>query len=165
MTITEYAKLRNQTPQTVSRWINNHKHLFEGHIKINGKTRELDDIAIRELDNQYPPNLVQVVEDVELQRKADHYLQEIMKLQNELSENKADMIVLYDKCLEFEHSAALLEERTARLQETEEALKELREEHQASEIELAIQHEKTQALTEEIERLRKRNFFQRLFNV
>lgn len=165
MTITEYAKLRNQSPQTVSRWINNHKDLFDGHIKTSGKTKELDEIAVRELDNQYPPRLVQVVEDVELQRKAENYLQKIMELQNELSQNKADMLLLYDKFLETEHNAALLEERTTRLQETEEELKKLQQEHKESEIELAIQHEKTRTLTDELDRLRNRNFFQRLFNM
>ncbi len=165
MTITEYAKLRNQSPQTVSRWINNHKDLFDGHIKTSGKTKELDEIAVRELDNQYPPRLVQVVEDVELQRKAENYLQKIMELQNELSQNKADMLLLYDKFLETEHNAALLKERTTRLQETEEELKKLQQEHKESEIELAIQHEKTRTLTDELDRLRNRNFFQRLFNM
>lgn len=165
MTITEYAKLRNQSPQTVSRWINNHKDLFDGHIKTSGKTKELDEIAVRELDNQYPPRLVQVVEDVELQRKAENYLQKIMELQNELSQNKADMLLLYDKFLETEHNAALLEERTTRLQETEEELKKLQQEHKESEIELAIQHEKTRTLTDELDRIRNRNFFQRLFNM
>lgn len=165
MTITEYAKLRNQTPQTISRWINNHKDLFDGHIMSNGKTKELDEVAVRELDNKYPPKLVQVVEDCELKRKAENYLQEVIRLREELSQNKSDMLALYDKFRETESKAALLDERTTRLHEVEEQLKNLQDECKQTEIKLAVQHEKTQALSEELDHLRKRNFFQRLFNM
>ena len=53
VTITEFAKSRNQQPQTISRYISRHSE-FEGHTKKIGKAVAFDEVALRLLEKVYP---------------------------------------------------------------------------------------------------------------
>lgn len=64
MTITEFAKSRNVSVNTVSKYIREHEE-FKGLIKAKGKSRILSDEALVLLDKKYPlPRPVQIIKGI-----------------------------------------------------------------------------------------------------
>lgn len=51
-------------------YMSRHQELFEGHTTRNGKSVELDEEAIKILEEQYPlPEMVQIIRDPELEKE------------------------------------------------------------------------------------------------
>lgn len=129
MTITEFAKSRNQQPQTISRYISRHEE-FEGHTKKVGKNVELDDIAIAYLDEVYPlPKPVHVINGVpqeeydELRTKYEELLEKARELDKYLldyEKQKADIKIAQAR-IEAENSAQklLLEDKQEQIEKAE----------------------------------------------
>lgn len=139
MTITEFARSRNEQVNTVSKYIREHSE-FEGHITSKGKQRFLDDFAIELLDKKYPlpkPVILQQGIPEEEHLKA---LQEkddtIQHLQQVIIDIQAKQSSLLLELGELKGKSLLLEDKEKQVQE----------------------------MKEELETLKNKTFFQRLFN-
>jgi predicted transcriptional regulator len=111
MKITEFLEGRDTERQAVTRYINRHNEIFNGHIEKVGKELELDAVAVKELEKAYPlPKPVQVVNGVpkdefirvqkELINSKDvinELRSRLMEAQEQISEAKANAILLEDK--------------------------------------------------------------------
>lgn len=120
MTITEFARSRNEQVNTVSKYIREHPE-FEGHIKQKGKQKILDDKALELLDVKYPlPKPVTIINGIP---EDEHYkaLQEkdeqIQKLQQaiiELQKHQSDMAL---EIGELRAQALLIEDKQRQIDE------------------------------------------------
>jgi predicted transcriptional regulator len=111
MKVTEFLEGRDTERQAVTRYINRHNEIFNGHIEKVGKELELDAVAVKELEKAYPlPKPVQVVNGVpkdefirvqkELINSKDvinELRSRLMEAQEQISEAKANAILLEDK--------------------------------------------------------------------
>ena len=85
MNISEFARERGVKPTTVSLYIRRHKEEFDDHIQpsTTGNSLELDDTALKILDEKYPlQQPIQVLDhDPELERKVNEQNELIKELQ------------------------------------------------------------------------------------
>ena len=119
MTITEFASTRNVQMQTISVYIRRHKEKFKGHIKQNGKTRELDEVALKLLEEQYPlPKPVTIIEGVprEEYEKALKELANTQKKVIEMQEAYQEIMIASNT------NNLLLESKTKELEQLKEEL-------------------------------------------
>jgi predicted ribosome quality control (RQC) complex YloA/Tae2 family protein len=157
MTITEFARGRNIQPQTISIYIRRHAKRFEGHTSKDGKTLELDDEAVKMLDEKYPlPKPVQVINGVDpeeyklLQEEVDHLhrqyeakMEVILSLQDKLNQAQ-------ERIGQAEAAKLLLEDKKQQLEKAEDRIEKMESE--------------LQELRTENARLLSRGLFARIFN-
>ena len=87
MRIVDFAKARNLENQAVTRYINRHREIFDGHISKEGRQIVLDEIALSVLEEKYPlPKPVQVLEDTAARKQLIEAQEMIIKLQQQLVE-------------------------------------------------------------------------------
>lgn len=97
MTITEFAKSRNQQPQTISRYISRHPE-FTSHTKKIGKNVELDEIALEMLDEVYPlPKPVMIINGI----PEEEHLKALADKDSQIQQLQAAMIALQNKYSEL----------------------------------------------------------------
>lgn len=139
MTITEFARSRNEQVNTVSKYIRQHPE-FEGHTKRKGKTVMLDDVALDLLDKKYPlPKPVTVINGIP---EDEHYKM--------IQEKDEQIQGLQDKLIS--------------LQETQSQLMLELGELRSKALLLEDKERENERLTSELDRVMKRGFLDRLFN-
>lgn len=140
MTITEFARSRNEQVNTVSKYIREHSE-FEGHVTSKGKQRILDDVAIELLDVKYPlPKpviLQQGVPQEEHLKALQEKDEQIQQLQKVIIEMQAKQGGLLEELGELRGKTLLLEDREKQIEEYK----------------------------GEIDKLKSKTFLQRLFNI
>ena len=87
MKVADFARGRNVENQAITRYINRHPELFDGHISKDGREIVLDDVALNILNEKYPlPQPIQIVEDIEARRQLIEAQKMIINLQQQLVE-------------------------------------------------------------------------------
>ncbi len=116
MTITEFSESRGLKTQTVSIYIKRHPEEFEGHIKTEGKAKELDEVALELLEAQYPlPQPIMVVEDKETRKQLEAAKDRIIELQGQLLDARAQLADAQQKALLLESTERELDSKTEAL--------------------------------------------------
>lgn len=185
MTIKEFIKNRTCERQAVQRYILRHPELFDGHIVKQGKEFDLDDVAVRILAEKYPlAKPVQVIQGIPqedydaLDRKYQKALEDGMQLAKE-----------YAKITKWQaekaQEIAAADQRTLQLKAANDAVKALeaqnrdlsddneKKDKSLTELETKLEAasgELREALAREkdkdtkMEKLLKRNLWQRIWN-
>lgn len=139
MTITEFARSRNEQVNTVSKYIREHQE-FKGHTSRKGKNVVLDDVALDLLDKKYPlPKPVTVINGIP---EEEHYKM--------IQEKDEQIQGLQDKLIS--------------LQETQSQLMLELGELRSKALLLEDKERENERLTSELDRVMKRGFLDRLFN-
>lgn len=152
MKIQEFAESRNLKVNTVHVYLNKHKEILEDCFR-DGKYLCIkeDSKGFELLCKKYPlPQPVNVIEDTESRKKLIVAQEMIIKLQQELSEARI-------KIEGVKYKEYLLEAETNRADKAENEL--LTEKEKIEEIEKI-----NKELNEEIDKLKNRSFWSRVFN-
>lgn len=165
MTVLEFCNARNIQTQTVLKYIQRNPSIFEGHTSKNGQNMEIDNAAFDILDEKYPvPPEIIPAPNVELVAELDRAKSYIIQLQQQVIEQN-QVLALAEK------NKFLLEEAKEDCDNLQRRNDFLTEEIGNLKAQLSISGEKVAKATEEaikaseeVERLRNRNFWQRLFN-
>lgn len=140
---------RSVERQALTRYINRHSELFAGHIEKCGKEIELDDEAVRILNDIYP--LIKPVEVVDGIPQDAH-----IKVLNELNTVRKEKEALLSKLIEAQSQIAMANATQLLLEDKTKQLDEVR----ANRDELQNKLSNAEA---ELERYRNAGLFQRLF--
>lgn len=151
MKLVDFCSSRNIQTQTVGKYIERHPEIFTGHISKDGKLIVLDETAEKILAERYQVKPIPVSEEeTRLLKKIEESQNFIIHLQQEIIQK--DKILL-----ETQNNLSLLEYKTQELEEIKADSKKL----ETSVFDLEKQN---QELKKELERLKNRNLFERLFN-
>lgn len=186
MNLTEFAVSRGIKHSALCMYINRHPELFDGHLEKTSKGSILDDAAYEILDKKYPvPKPVQIVEDEELRRKYEELKDQIIIAQGKIQVLLEEKVATADLIAEAKLSRELLETQDREISQKDEMIS-----HQEKEIsdlrdqisidqeqileissrtaaaeERADQEEKKRIQAEEeLNRIRSRGFWARIFN-
>lgn len=156
MNISEFARSRGVEPQTVRHYVNDHEDIKK-HTKKVGKTVELSDEAIELLDKVYPlPRPVQLVNGVDPD--------EHKAVQDKLTAAQEFIIKLQNKMMEDQKLLAQAEAQKQLLEDKEAQLNAAKVEGEKKDTEIDDLKKANEDLRVELERLKNRSFFDRLFN-
>lgn len=165
MTILDFCENRKVQVSTVTMYIKRNPDLFESHVSKSGQHTEIDEEAFKILDAKYPipPELIPAP-DAELMAELDRAKNYIIQLQQQVIEQNNILALA-------ERNKFLLEEAREDCDNLQRRNDLLNEEIGMLKAQLSISGEKVakaneEALraSEELERLRNRSFWQRLFN-
>lgn len=138
MTTSEFIAGRDVDRQAVTRYINRHPEIFEGHTQKVGKEIDLDDTAIAALNEQYPlAKPVTVIQGVPEE--------EYIKLQAELTEAYKRLYTLSERLSEAQEQIAMAKATQLLLEDKEQRIEEQKEELADKDKELAELREQLQA--------------------
>ena len=158
MKLIDFCSIRTIQVQTVSRYIERHPELFEGHVSKDGQYSVLDEIAENILAEKYP------IKPVEVSGEQLKLLQELLEKEKEINLLKSNINNLLSEMNKLSGVQYLLESKTSELEEIKEDSKKL----ERSIFDLEKQNQdllkELESVKKEKERLENRNFFQRLFN-
>lgn len=122
MILNEFAKSRNEKPDTIRKYINRHPEQFAGHISKSGNKMELDSVAQELLEEVYPlPRPVEVIVDTESR-------EELIRMQKLLIQAQQEMMRMQTLVAQAEAQKILLEDKESQLNDAREEIKELRAE-------------------------------------
>lgn len=122
MILIEFAKSRNEKPDTIRKYINRHPEQFAGHISKSGNKMELDSVAQELLEEVYPlPRPVEVIVDTESR-------EELIRMQKLLIQAQQEMMRMQTLVAQAEAQKILLEDKESQLNDAREEIKELRAE-------------------------------------
>lgn len=131
MIIADFIKGRDVQPNAISNYIARHEEEFKGHIKRVGKNTELDEYAIRILEEKYPyPKPTTVITGIP---EEDHLRAialkdaEIQRLNRKMESMRDEREKLLIENGELKANILLLEDRKEQLKEKDEALSRERE--------------------------------------
>lgn len=160
MKVTDFLHGREVERQAVTRYINRHEDLFEGHTRKVGKEIELDEFAVEELAKVYPlMKPVTVINGVPQE--------EYIKVQKELIDSKSQVSALQGRILEMQNLVAIAEAKELLLEDRTQRLEEMTAREEAKEQELReLREEKDREireLREALEQERAKTWFQKLF--
>ena len=166
MTVLDFCKHRQVQAQTVMQYIRRNPDKFDGHTTKNGQSWELDEVAIKLLENKYPmPAEVMAPLDAELVQQLEAQKDLIIELQQKI-------IIQAELIATAQANQLLLTERTSQLEELKSEKTDLTAENlslQARIVELRDNARTYQALAEEtrkeLEAYKNRPFWKRVFNV
>lgn len=179
MILSEFLRGRDVKINAVSNYISRNPEKFEGHIKREGKNTILDDEAIRILEEKYPlPKPITIINglDPDKERELREELADALKkltwsenqragLEKILGEQKGLIESNEAKMLALETQKdaeiSVLEIKNEHLQYR---MQEQEQEQARTKTELLEQEQENRKLREEIERLRNRSLFDRIFN-
>lgn len=122
LTIVEFAKERNVNRDTVNAYIRQHPEI-QKETRMVGKNMviDTDSEAYRLLDKKYPlPQLIQVIEDTESQKKLIKAQEVIIQLQSRINEQAA-------KIAHAEAIQMLLDDKEMQLNRANEQIQELKD--------------------------------------
>ena len=140
MTITEFARTRNEQTNTVSKYIREHPEMFEGHIKSKGKEKHLDNTALELLDKKYPlPKPVQIIQGV----PQEEHFRAITERDEQIQKLQAVIIELQQHISDANLELGELRGKTMLLES---------------------KNEEIENLKEQVDTLKHRSFLERLFN-
>lgn len=170
--LTEFAVERNERADTIRKYISRHKNEFEGHCSISGTKMELDDVAVELLDKVYPlPKPVEIIEDTESRNELLKTQKLVIQLQQKISEQsmalaqaEAAKLLLEDKEEQLKEKKDEIEERKAELNLVKQEVAAERSRADAERERADAERIRAEEALKEVERLKSRSFFQRLFN-
>ena len=151
MKLVDFCSIRNIQTQTASKYIERHPEIFEGHISKNGKLTVLDEEAEKILTEKYP------IKPIEVSEEQMKWIQELLEKEKEINSLKSNINNLLTEMNSLSGIQYLLEAKTSELEEIKEDSKKL----ERSIFDLEKQN---QELQKELDRLKNRNLFERLFN-
>lgn len=150
MTVTAFLQGREVERQAVTRYINRHPEIFEGHTQKEGKEIELDEYAVEYLSEQYPLiKPVTVIDGISYEEyiKAQDQLLKaqntVLDLTGRLSEAKEQLATARATELLLEDRERLVAEQKQELSERDKEIAELQERLRQSEVALATEKAKT----------------------
>ncbi len=156
--LTNFAESRNEKPDTIRKYINRHKDEFEGHCSFCGTRMEIDDYAVKMLNQLYPlPKPVEIIEDTESRKELIKAQKLIIQLQQKISEQS----------LALAKAAAnkiLLEDKEEQLKEKRNELDEAKQEISFQRARADAEKAKAEEAQREIDRLKNRGLLERLLN-
>lgn len=165
VTVYEFCTSRHLQTQRVLKYIKRNADLFEGHAVKVGKTTELDDEALRLLNEQYPlPPEVAVIPNSELQQQLTAATDYIIKLQQELIQKEQQLAKAQLDALMLEDRTTQLLEARATNADLQTACNGLQREIGELTAQLEAAEKAAQAASEEAERLRSRSLLERILN-
>lgn len=166
MTIKEFCGARpNIQVPSVLKYMKRNSDLFEGHISGSGQQTELDDVAIKLLEEKYPmPMEVIPSPNAELIAELDRAKNYIIQLQqNEIVREKLLAKAELDKAMLEEKRVQLLEAKSV-CDDLQSQNSELHEEIGRLKAQLAQAEQEASRASQEAEKLRSRPLWQRIFN-
>lgn len=171
MFLKDFAEMRGVKPDTVATYIRRHPEIAT-LTSTEGYHMVLSDEAVEILDKKYPmPKPVQVVQDTESLKKLAEAQQFIINLQEkmiQMAEENSKLALQAERVLMLEASeqekAETIGKLEAELEYKNDKLDEEQQAHQNTAAELAATQQQLSDAQQELERLKNRSFFQRLFN-
>ena len=122
--VSEFAESRGVDRNAVTQYIRRHPELFSGHVVVEAMKTYFDDAAMEILDKKYPSLSPVVIDELEIQKQLSLEQAKVEKLQAEIIALK-DMLGEKQLALTKQESEMkLLEDRTGRVQEENDNLKE-----------------------------------------
>lgn len=122
MKLVDFAKSRNERPDTIRKYISRHQEEFAGHTNKSGNKMELDEEAVELLEEVYPlPAPVEVIVDTTSR-------EELIRTQKLLIQAQQEMMRMQTLVAQAEAQKILLEDRESQLAEAKEELAQLRAE-------------------------------------
>lgn len=158
MKLADFAEARGKKLDTIGQYIRRHAEQFKGHTWTEGNVLHLDDEGERLLNEKYPlPRPVEIVEDVET-------IKELSETRKALAASQAMVAELQRELMKQQSQVAQLEATQMLLEDRENMLREERAERKAAEEKTleALLSVKEKEL--EIQKLRNRNFWERIMN-
>lgn len=170
--LTEFAAERNERADTIRKYISRHKNEFEGHCSFAGPKMELDDVAVELLDKVYPlPKPIEIIEDTESRKELLRAQKLIIQLQQKISDQsmalaqaEATKLLLEDKEEQLKEKKDEIEERKAELNLVKQEVAAERSRADAERERADAERIRAEEALKEVERLKNRSFFQRIFN-
>lgn len=170
--LTEFAEGRNERTDTIRKYISRHKNEFDGHCSFSGPKMELDEVAVELLDKVYPlPKPIEIVEDTESRKELLMAQKLIIQLQQKISDQamalaqaEATKLLLEDKEEQLKEKKDEIEERKAELNLVKQEVAAERSRADAERERADAERIRAEEALKEVERLKSRSFFQRLFN-
>lgn len=165
MTILEFCTARGIQTQRVLKYIQRHTDQFEGHVIKKGQSVEVDDFALRILEEKYPipPDLIPSP-NAELQAQLAAAKDYIIVLQKEaiqheklLAKAELDKILLEERNIQLLESKATCDDLQGQNAELQQEIGRL-----TAKLEQAEQE--ASRASQEAEKLRSRSLWQRIFN-
>lgn len=164
MTITEFARSRNEQAQTISIYMKRHAAEFEGHTRKKGKSVELDEKAIEILDKVYPvPKPVQIINGVDPDEHK-RVQTELEILRKKYEATLETMSKLQTQVIEDQKLIAQADAQKILLEDKQKQLEEVKKEKDGQDIRIGEQNQKIAELQLENERLKNRGLWARLLN-
>ena len=165
MNVLDFCSARGLQTQRVIKYIQRNPDLFEGHTTKSGQSTELDDTALKILEEKYPlPPEIIASPNKELLEQLNSAKDYIIRLQQEAIKQEKLLV-------QAQTDRVLLEERSQQMQELKSEREELKGENaslmaQIAELQAQLQlsQEQTKTAQREAESLRNRTFWQRIFN-
>lgn len=166
MTIKEFCGFRpNIQVPSVIKYMKRNSDLFEGHISGSGQHTELDEVAIKLLEDKYPmPMDIIPSPNAELQEQlaaAKDYIivlqQEAIQHEKRLAKAELDKILLEEKSVQLLEAKATCDDLQGQNAELQQEIGRL-----TAKLEQAEQE--ASRASEEAEKLRSRSLWQRIFN-
>lgn len=165
MTVLDFCKHREVQATTVMQYIRRNPEKFEGHTSKNGISWEIDEFALKLLEDKYPmPAEIMAPLDAELARQLEEQKDLIIELQQKIIKQN-------DLISSAQANQLLLTERTTQIEELKIEKADLTTENaalvtQIAELQAQLHQsqEETKRAQETAESLRNRTFWQRLFN-
>ena len=168
MTISEFAKSHNVESGAVRMYLLRHKEEFGNHVDNTKKMVELDETAVKMLEEQYPlPKPVTIINGIpeeehrKLLEEYNEALKQIARLQATAAEQaqkiasaEAKQLLLEEKERQLESQARLLSNVREELKESRATADALHQRKYETDLENVELQGKTEQLQEELERLR-----------
>ncbi len=179
MKLTGFAKERGIPRDTITQYIRRNPELFEGHTKVDGKWLIIDEEAERLLNEKYPlPKPVEIIEDKESRAKLIKAQELIIQLQDKLgqaqgkiAQAEAMQLMLEDKERQLDRAEGQIEKMEAEAADLRSENKRLMMENsetfrhvQELKAQNTVIIEANEEITKELERLKNRGLFARIFN-
>lgn len=163
MNLTEFAEARNVKINAVSNYLSRHPEIKKHTVRI-GKETELTPQAIDMLDSVYPlPKPIQIMTGVDPdEHKRVQTELEIIRKKYDATLEK--ITVLQDKMMEDQKLLAQAEAQKQLLEDKEAQLNAAKAEGEKKDTEIDDLKKANEDLRVELERLKNRSFFDRLFN-
>ena len=177
MTISEFAKTHNVEGSAVRMYLSRHKEEFGSHVDSSKKLVELDEIAVKMLEEQYPlPAPVTVVNGIpeedhrKLLEEYNGALKEIARLQavatdqaQKIAGAEAKQLLLEEKEKQLESQSRVLRNTREELKESRATVEALHQRKYETDLENVELQNKIEQLQSELEREKSKGFFERLF--
>ena len=182
ISIKDYAQSKGVTYEAVRKQIGRYSAELEGHISKTGKTQMLDEYAVEFLDSKRNNNAVAVF-NVQRNAEIDDLKAQVAEMEAQIEAAKAKVLEQAEELKKSAEKQLLLEADKSSIREEElKKREELMEKHAKREEEhynklsakdeeiallkaqLQTATDKVTAKNEEIEKMRKRTLWQRIFN-
>lgn len=171
MFLKDFAEMRGVKPDTVATYIRRHPEIA-ALTSTEGYHMVLSEEAIDILDKKYPmPKPVQVIQDTESLKKLNDAQEFIIKLQEkmmQMAEENSRLAIQAEKVLMLEAAEQEKADRISKLEadidRRDDLLDEEKQAHQNTASELADTQKQLADTQQELERMKNRSLWQRIFN-